>query len=458
MKRIQLQYGIMRVYVCVIACAFCSSVAFAQSTERYSDFVERVASLPAYEQMYQLLAYQRSHPEQAAVYYRLGEVAYSMLPDKDPLHNYEERAELLYKARLFYGNGLHFMGGRLPRGESFANITPAGKKIEFEDVDAYIRARLDTVKLWRTETDTIHNRFYRMVDRYETCRQLFLQFMEKYPSEKLAHLCLTKDDYDNLENLGKLTKQFEQDKRLFTEALAASPIKHYNPQFRSVEIAVYRLDGVTSTDFLANDVPLWDYASWSQAFLEVQRKNYESMMRNIVQEYTMIDSNVDRFRQRQTVQLKPDYLLPNLIERYDYQSPIATFIRLEHLVAGTLEQAVDSLTTEVKLDDGDLSLRISAAIEARQRNDEAIMILNTMQEQINEATESKYAFFLRRTQLLTLDRLTDKAKQMVDFHLQLTQLIDQQLRNYADAYPKQYEEVDISDDQAASEAAEAAGK
>lgn len=448
----------LHVCVCVVALMLSSGESFAQSTERYSDLIERIAPLPAYDQMYQLLAYQRSHPEQSAVYYRLGEVAYSMLPDKDPLHNYDERAELLYKARLFYGNGLHFMGGRLPRGESFANITPAGKKIEFEDVDAYIRARLDTIKQWRTETDTIHNRFYRMVDRYESCRQLFLQFMEKYPSEKLAHLCLTKDDNENLERLGKLTKQFEQDKQLFVEALTASPIKHYNPQFRMVEIAVYRLDGVTMTDFLVNDVPLWDYAGWTQSFLQVQRQTYETMMRNVYQEYAMIDNNVERFRQRQTVQLKLDQLLPDLIERFDYQSPIASFIRLEHLIANTLEQAVDSLTTEVKLSDGELSQRITAAIEARQRNEEAITILNTMQQQINEATESKYAFFLRRTQLLTMDRLTDKAKQMINFHQQLTQLIDQQLRNYADAYPKQFEDVDISDDQAASEAAEAAAK
>ena len=225
-----------------------------------------------------------------------------------------------------------------------------------------------------------------------------------------------------------------------------------------VEIAVYRLDGVTMTDFLVNDVPLWDYAGWTQSFLQVQRQTYETMMRNVYQEYAMIDNNVERFRQRQTVQLKLDQLLPDLIERFDYQSPIASFIRLEHLIANTLEQAVDSLTTEVKLSDGELSQRITAAIEARQRNEEAITILNTMQQQINEATESKYAFFLRRTQLLTMDRLTDKAKQMIDFHQQLTQLIDQQLRNYADAYPKQFEDVDISDDQAASEAAEAAAK
>ena len=77
--------------------------------ERYNDMIERTADMPAYEQIFNLLNYQRTHPEDAPVYYRLGDVAYKLLPSKDALHNYDERAELLYKARLFYGNCLHFM-------------------------------------------------------------------------------------------------------------------------------------------------------------------------------------------------------------------------------------------------------------------------------------------------------------------------------------------------------------
>ena len=91
--------------------------------------------------MYNLLAYQRLHPEHAAVYYRLGEAAYTLLPAKDALHDYGERAELLYKARLFYGNCLHFMGGKLPRGEAFPTVTPAGKRLEYTDVETRHPAR-----------------------------------------------------------------------------------------------------------------------------------------------------------------------------------------------------------------------------------------------------------------------------------------------------------------------------
>ena len=435
--------------------ALCTPVS---AQERYNDLIERTADMPAYEQIFHFLAYQRNHPEDAAVYYRLGDVAYKLLPSKDALHNYDERAELLYKARLFYGNCLHFMGGKVPRSETFPTITPAGKKVEYEDVEAYLRAHLDTLKRWRQETDTLHDRFYRMVDSYESCRQLFIQFIQKYPSEKLAHLCLTKDDYDNLKSLSQQTRQFEKAKQLFDEALQVSPIPHYTPAFRNMEIATYRLDGVTSSDFLANDIPLWDYTGWTESFLHIQQTIYQSLMRSIVDEYTIINTGMERFLLKQTVQMQLDRRLPYRIERYDYQSPMATFIQLGQLVALTIEQAADSLTADEQISDSELSLRITASLELRQRTEEVISLLRKMRQQTNETTASKYAFFLRRTQLLTTERLTDKAKQMAAFQQMLTQQVDTQLQNYGKAYPKQFEAVDISDDQAASEAAEAAAK
>lgn len=421
--------------------------------ERYPDLITRTENLPAYEALYNMLAYQRFHPDQAPIYYRMGDVVYKLLPAKDALHDYSERAELLYKGKLFYGNCLHFLGGRMPRGESFPTIQPAGKKVEYEDVEAYLRGRLDTLKRWREETDTIHDRFYRMVDCYESCRQLFLGFMEKYPSEKLAHLCLTDEDRDNLQRLNRMTRELEQNKKLFIEALAQSPIPRYNPQFRSVSITAYRLDGVTSSDFLANDIPMWDYAGWTSTFLQVQQTTYQKMMRELVQEHTMLDYGFERFRQGLPVQVESNPLIAFRLERYDYNSPLATFLRLEQLVATTTLQAQDSLTTEEKISDSDLSGRITAMLEAQERLAEANTTLRTLRQRIDETTPQKYAFFLRETKIGSVEALIAKAEQVLEFQTILTRQIEEQLQDYANAFPTQFEEVDIRDDQAASEAA-----
>lgn len=460
MKRVQYILTHLRTHVTVLCLLAVVGTAAAQApeSERYSDLIERTGNMHAYDAMYHMLAFQRFHPDHAAIYYRLGDMAYTLLPSKDGLHNYEERAELLYKARLFYGNCIHFMGGKLPRGESFPTVSPAGKKVEYEDVEAYLRARLDTLNRWRAETDTLHDRFYRMVDRYETCRQLFLQFMDRYPSEKLAHLCLTDEDRDQLLQLEQLTKQFENDRQLFGEALQASPVPYYAPEFRQVSISTYRLDGVTPSDFLANDIPLWDYAGWTNTFLQVQQNTYLALMRDLVQEFTMIDYGMERFRQGQPVQIEADPRLPYRLECYDYQSPVAMFLRLEQQVASTTLQAMDSLTTGEQITDAELSARITANIEAQQRVAETSTLLRTFKQRVNELTAQKYAFFLRETKMATVERLVETAEQTLAFQQMLTQQIDEQLHAYANAYPKQFEAVDISDDQAASEAEEAAAK
>ena len=422
-------------------------------SERYADLLTRTEGLPAYEALYHMLAYQRFHPDHAPIYYRMGDVVYDALPTKDALHDYGERAELLYKGRLFYGNCLHFLGGKMPRGESFPTITPAGKKVEYEDVEAYLRARLDTLKRWRVETDTLHDRFYRMVDRYESCRQLFLAFMEKYPSEKLAHLCLTDEDRERLQELNDMTRLLEQDKQLFMQALQASPVPRYSPTFRKADISIYRLDGITSTDFLANDIPLWDYAGWTASFLQVQQTTYHTMMRELLQEHTMLDYGFERFRQNKNVQIESNPLIAFRLERYDYNSPLATFIRLEQMVAQTALQAQDSLTTEQQLTDNELSARITANLEAQERLHEAQSIISTLRKQVDESTAKKYAFFLRESQIGSVEQLLTKAEQAVEFQNTLIALIDRQLKNYANAYPEQFGEVDISDDLAASQAA-----
>lgn len=432
--------------------------ASAQSTERYSDLIQRTETLPAYEAMYHMLAFQRSHPDNAPIYYRLGDAVYALLPTKDALHNYDERAELLYRARLFYGNCLHFLGGRMPRGETFPTIVPADKKLEYSDIDTYLRAHLDTINRWRAESDTLHDRFYRMVDSYESCRKLFSQFLQRYPSEKLAHLCMTPEDRDHLLELRRLSKQFEQEKSLFEQALQASPVPYYTPQFREVSIATYRLDGVTPSDFLANDIPLWDYEGWASAFLDIQKNTYVVLMRDLVQEYEALNHGMQRFREGLSVEMEAQPRLPYRLERYDYESPVAMFLRLQQLVAGTTLEVVDSLTTEKQITDGELSVRITANIEAQQRIEEANTLMRNFQQRINDLTAQKYAFFLSETKMDSVQGLIRSAEQLIAFQAELTQLIDRQLHNYADAYPKQFEAVDISDDFAASQAAEAAKK
>ena len=168
----------------------------------------------------------------------------------------------------------------------------------------------------------------------------------------------------------------------------------------------------------------------------------------------MLNTGMERFRQGQIVQMEADPLLPNRVERFDYHSPMSTFIRLEQMVAATTLQAQDSLVADEQIADAELSSRITASIEAQQRLAETQTLLRNLKQGVDESTARKYAFFLRTTKIETVDRLLATAEQAVAFQESLTRHIDEQLKAYANAFPKQFEAVDISDDRAASEAAE----
>ena len=96
---------------------------------------------------------------------------------------------------------------------------------------------------------------------------------------------------------------------------------------------------------------------------------------------------------------------------------------------------------------------LTANLEAQERLHEAQSIISTLRKQVDESTAKKYAFFLRESQIGSVEQLLTKAEQAVEFQNTLIALIDRQLKNYANAYPEQFGEVDISDDLAASEAA-----
>ena len=157
----------------------------------------------------------------------------------------------------------------------------------------------------------------------------------------------------------------------------------------------------------------------------------------------MLENGLDRFRQEQPVDVAPNELLPNRIERYDYNSPLSTFIRLEQLAAVTALQAQDSLTTDEQVTDEQLAARISASLEAQQRYAEASTLLQTFRQRTDDSSEKKYAFFLKEAKFANFAQVLAYAVKVLDFQRVLTQQIEEQLQEYANAYPHQFEDMEL---------------
>lgn len=314
-----------KIYILIVITAGVCVPTRAQ--EKYNIVLERNKQLSPYEAIYELMDYQSSRPELAAVYYELGNRCYSLLPTRDPLHHYQELSTLLYQARLFYGNCLHFAKEQKLPGWQYAEIANGQKKIEYEALEAFIRPRMAEIERQKSACDSIYHSFCRLSDRYNHCLTLFTSFLSGYTREKTAHLQLQPEERDIIERLQLAADSLDTDITLFKQALALQPISGYNPVFRKEEIALYRLDGLTYTDFLQNDIAIWDYSRWATRFLNTQTDVYERLYADIEHEYSQLSDQIARYAAGETISGHFDASLSGRCERLELRTPRIDSIR-----------------------------------------------------------------------------------------------------------------------------------
>ena len=293
----------------------------ALAQEKYSVVLERAQQLSPYEAIYLLMDYQQDKPQEANIYYQLGNRCYGLLPARDALHDYREMRELLYRSRLFYGNCLPFAKDQKLPGWQYSEIAQGEKKIDYPALEAYIRPRMDEVARLQTACDSIHRSFYRLVEQYNNCQQLYSRFLTQYTREKTAHLQLSASERKELEQLAVMSAQLNGLIKAYQGALALEPIKDYNPTFRWQPIELYRMDGLTGSDFMRNDITLWDYHRWVKHFLDEQTNMYEKLYADIQREHNLLTKEIERYCTGSVVSNRMDESLVGRCARLEVNTP-----------------------------------------------------------------------------------------------------------------------------------------
>ncbi len=291
-----------------------------QAQDKFSTVLSRAEQQSPYEAIYTWMDYQAWFPNNAAVYFHLGNLHYDLLPTRDPLHHYPELRTLLYQARLYYGNCLHFAKDQKLSGAQYASIANGQKKIEYAQLVQFVTPRLVEVQRQQSACDSIHNSFCRMADRYNRCQALFSTFLGQYTREKTAHLQLQEEERNMLVRLQKAADSLDADIKAFQKALMLQPIQGYEPVFRKEEIVLYRLDGLTHTDFLQNDIPLWNYSQWVSRFLEEQSTVYERLYSDLDKEVQQLSAQLDRYQVGRPISGQTDESLTGRCKRLGLQN------------------------------------------------------------------------------------------------------------------------------------------
>lgn len=291
-----------------------------QAQDKFNTVLARAEQQSPYEAIYTWMDYQAWFPYNAAVYFHLGNLHYDLLPTRDPLHHYPELRSLLYQARLYYGNCLHFAKDQKLSGAQYASLANGQKKIEYEQLVHFIGPRLAEIIRQQGACDSIHGSFCQMADRYNRCQALFSTFLGQYTREKTAHLQLQEEERNMLVRLQKAADSLDADIAAFQQALTLQPIRGYEPVFHKEEIVLYRLDGLTYTDFLQNDVPLWNYSQWVSRFLEEQSTVYERLYSDLEKEAQQLSSQIARYQVGRPISGQTDESLAGRCKRLGLES------------------------------------------------------------------------------------------------------------------------------------------
>jgi len=256
--------------------------------------------LPSLNDMdaFQLLSeYQRQDPKSANVYYQLGKIMQKWAEQTDPLTDIQDVKYFIYNARVYYGIAKPFIDEKevSKHDQYYAGIPKraATEEVELSDVQADMDDRLGKLSVLEQNVLLINRYFNTSVDFYNKSIKSFMDINRKY--NKIKDIYLLADS-----GLTKTAKELNGyfDSTLFyfqkyKTSITAFPIQSYKQQITLKTIVTYRLDGLTTTNFLKDSILLWDYGAWVQDLFKVLNADVKDIRERIIITDNSLNQSID---------------------------------------------------------------------------------------------------------------------------------------------------------------------
>ncbi|PKP08944.1 MAG: hypothetical protein CVU09_13435 [Bacteroidetes bacterium HGW-Bacteroidetes-4] len=250
------------------------SASFAQTeTLKYKDVFNSVLN-DTEEKSYELLQkHQKQDPYHINTYYQLGRIAQKWIMDYDPLTEYDNFTFFAYHANLYYSLCKNYLDEKETRKNTdwYQDVKPAegNKKVEHQQIVDDLDQKIATVKTTVEKVNKIREYYFSAVRSYSRSLNGFTAIVEK--NAKLKDIYLTADEKlkTDIKEIGRYFDSTLYYFEKYKQALADFPIKNYNQEISLKSIETYRLEGLIKSNFLKNQIALWDYKSWADQVLMI---------------------------------------------------------------------------------------------------------------------------------------------------------------------------------------------
>jgi len=305
----------------------------AQKELKYKDiynFVLQTDTILSYEK---LKLYQQQDPFHANSYYQLGLIAQAWSKKYDPFTQPSDVRYFTYHTKVYFGLAKQYLDDKEIRKNSdyYQAIQLAeGEKISLEKAIADIGSRMKLNTEFAQKFEEIYRLFNKSADLYNHCVELFLEINRNNTNEK--ELLLTATPQIN-EKINELSVSYDSTLfylSAFVTSLHNYPLKSYKQSYSIKPIETYRLEGLTYSNFLENEITLWDFKQWIDNFNKLTRTDISKMRNSIDSTYNTLQQVITDFKTSTTysdsiaaVKVNPQVLFK--IGKYDFNSVIINY-------------------------------------------------------------------------------------------------------------------------------------
>lgn len=332
-----------RIVLMLLAGAVCTS-SLAQRKVKYKDIYEQIGKEPAEHSLLKLNEFQKLQPEFPNTYIQTALIQWSWLQEEDPFLNYGYVCDLIYNTKLYLGLGISKIekdDKEAKKNKAYYTNLGLGENAEQPQLLAHLKKMKEKVEEYETNVTKIISNFNKTIAIYNGCINTYKGIVARQSNYK--NLLLTTSD-DLRKEMTELAQNYDSVNYYFTEFKTALGnyrqygLKPYDQQTKIVPIVTYRLEGLTSSDFIQPVIPIWNYQDWVKEAFETMDGNI-AKLKNGTEKY--IKDLRDRVEKLQKQKAETDSIqeivapnaLVNLVEKYDYESLLSASIRYESELA-----------------------------------------------------------------------------------------------------------------------------
>ena len=390
----------------LLICIAAQSVS-AQRRLKYKDVFDDMPNVKPEISFMRFDELRQQDPEFPNTYFQMGLLDWAWLQEEDPFVNTQRVNQLIYDTKLYLGVCVGYLkrdDKEVKKNKIYYTNYPIiadMEQLDHMDVINYVNKTIDKVKEYESNVTRTIGFYTKTVEKNNNCVEIFKNIVATQSNYKNLVMSVDKNIKKQLK---ELSDNYDSVNYYFNEyktALASYPIKQYNQQLEVIPIATYRLDGLTSSDFLQAKVPIWDYRSWVREVTSTMDGNIADVKQQSIAYISNIRSVINGYEQsKQTTdaitEFKLNNKLINLTEKYDYKSLMSACVNYETALANLklVTQKTNNQPEVIAAIAEPYSSKVLYYYDLYQHKEKCDNYLNLIKSRTNKRTCNKHKVFI----------------------------------------------------------------